>query len=1246
MERSRQILGKTTACTATEALLLLEAAVCEGLLLPPQISAEQPAQVFGRKTHMHRSTDLSYLSGLAGGGLRAAAFIRAADLAANGNRLRELARNHIPALIICLTDRSDTGRAPVAAIRESGCFMLSAGNAQEAVHLALLGHRVAEAALTPGILLVSSPSDEKALANVVFPEAQTLAAFLGEPDDPIAAPTPAQEIIFGKKRRRIPNWRQFDYPTLTGAGKQDFSAALEQAANQRFFENELPKLLETEFQQFKNSLPGASGALRSYQAETAQYLLLSTACDLAAELVDELRSKDGIRAGYVHLAQLHPLPIAELTAVFSGKKAVTWLEPDCTQQKILPEESLQNRIASLGKNAPEWYFGRLATQPDPDTLRTVFQNMLPKGGHLTNFIAGIEFIRATSDYPQHDVLLQSIRQHFPEANQWSLPVTRTAATTPEPSGSHTLPPAVYRQQDLGPPYARAARFYHNVAVLHTDGALHELVADPFQAIPVAPAGAAQLAGSPPERALLPAFKPELCTGCGECLVHCPHAALPPLAIRFEHLLRGGMDIAAKRGAPLSQLTPLLKNLGKMAGQIVRETGATDLARILPEAFSLLADQLKPDAEKREKIQAEMEQVVGILAPMQFAFTETFFTRPEQYENGSGALFALALDTQACTGCGICAAVCEPRALVMTDETPELREQAGAAQEIREKLPDTAPELIQRLSQDETYNPFAAILLSRHYYNTLGGPGSAADAPRKALLHLLTALTESVEQPEIAAQCRELEQTIHDLAENIHQLLGEALPAESSKSLFETIAAAAGRRLPLDEIIASLSAQEHLKLIDTAVLQRKIELVDSLKELLWALKEGPTGLGRARYGLFFPGDQPEAASAFPFHPYQAPVLVSRGGSLETALGVFEANLRHTIDNIRLLRRAKLEIKNQYRPGVHAAAIAGLDWEHLEEQEKKLVPPLLVVCRLEALPENFLEQLPRMLARNFPIKIVVLDAAALPPDEPAAIHFGLRNTLLQAAMNSGNTAVFMGSAGDPRVLFNALLSGIRSHQPAFCVLHCYEPARHTPDAANWPEVYQLALYSRAMPFFQAIPDRGASSRATTISLKGNPSEKAAWAEGGDGRLLTFADWLFNLSEWKDHFWETPEAGTPVCALPEYLRLSAAERAGKIPVFHPKGEQDYRVSEQVVSACEAALSAWNQLREMAGALSDFPEKIWQEAEKTQTAVFEARLQEIEKGYQERMQNLEQEFLEKTRVRLREKLLSLAMQKNKVLP
>ena len=184
-----------------------------------------------------------------------------------------------------------------------------------------------------------------------------------------------------------------------------------------------------------------------------------------------------------------------------------------------------------------------------------------------------------------------------------------------------------------------------------------------------------------------------------------------------------------------------------------------------------------------------------------------------------------------------------------------------------------------------------------------------------------------------------------------------------------------------------------------------------------------------------------------------------------------------------------------------------------------------------------------------------------------------------------------------------------------------------------------------FFHLDPEQAGLTRATRISLKGNPSQNEAWTVSlneSEPQPATFADWLFTLSAWQEHFWKLPENDSQACSLHEYLELDAKAQEGKTAVIYRSDENGeattLAVSNQVIDASREALAAWNYLREIAGALSPHPQKLWEEAEASLSVGYESKLQEMELAHENRIKNLEQEFLEKTRVQLREKLLTLA--------
>src|SRR6478672_5774806 len=90
------------------------------------------------------------------------------------------------------------------AVDDTGFFQLFAKDVQEAADLNLIAHRVAELSLNPGILAQDGFLTSHVIESMKLPERELVKQFLGDPSDMIASPTPAQKLVFGTERRRIP----------------------------------------------------------------------------------------------------------------------------------------------------------------------------------------------------------------------------------------------------------------------------------------------------------------------------------------------------------------------------------------------------------------------------------------------------------------------------------------------------------------------------------------------------------------------------------------------------------------------------------------------------------------------------------------------------------------------------------------------------------------------------------------------------------------------------------------------------------------------------------------------------------------------------------------------------------------------------------------------------------------------------------------------------------------------------------
>jgi pyruvate/2-oxoacid:ferredoxin oxidoreductase alpha subunit/ferredoxin len=1049
--------GTKQKLSSTAAIDWLEGMVSEGFASTREVEprADEP-NLFGRPVRYFAGNDLSSIAGLSLTGLRAGGLLSADAMPAQIKRLAAMVRQLQPVVVYVPS-------SAVSALGSTGAFCLQAADAQEALDLGLIAHKAAEWALMPGLVAIEDGLQEE----ISLPGRKALAAYLGEPDELIASPTPAQEMLFGQQRRRIPQWFNHDLPALIGIEKGPQSLAVEAAARLRFFASHLPELIRQAMVGFGAAWGRDYAPVGAYRAEDAEYLFIAAGAvfSTAKTAVDALRG-EGLRVGCLCLRLLNPFPGAELTSLLRGKKAALLLQPVASAAQSYVELAVRAAIAQCPA-PPALALGHFGATLAPEEAQMALRRLLPEkvrrsywlspwwrrpaeaatASEQRRYFLGLGFGGQASASPQSELLSQGLRRRYSGIEKEGID-SGLAAARSVGQVELALPHIVRRYRDQGPLYSRLSRFYHDIANAFSLGQPAELTASPFQALPQAPAASALFAGQEMQREALPVFKPETCTGCGACALACPHAAIPPIAIGVEGLVKGAMELAATQGTPLVQLTPLMKNLARLAdmGIAAAEKPIAQAVDFLPIAFDQLLEQLKPVPEKETALRREWAIILDLIGAFPLAVTEQFFTLPESREKGSGTFFAAVINPHACTSCGRCAEACPEEAIELLPATTSLSGELQATYGLWEKLPDTPAPIIERLVQDDTYHPFAALLLSRHYYQSMaGGSLSEAGAEAKQAFHLVAALAESILQPRLAMLARELEDLIRLLSENIHQQLGAAMPREGFAPLEQIMDETGGAKLPLDELLAKLGQRERLELVDTAAMQRKLHLLHDLKALRWAITEGPTGTARARLGLLVPVGTWPWAEGFPYNVFLHPALLA--DKLDMAglgEGLLQGQLRHALDQVRLLRRARLEAKGKYRPEQHGPEIAALGWEALEEREQALLPPLLLLAGPGWLDAIHPRELEALLASPGPVKILVLDE----PGDSAA---------LQALALRIPGAIGQGSLVGPRGLYTALGRALASAQPVLFRLLLVKPGEEAVAAeatVRW-QAWQAAL-----------------------------------------------------------------------------------------------------------------------------------------------------------------------------------------------
>ncbi|XSG86059.1 MAG: 2-oxoacid:acceptor oxidoreductase family protein [Methylohalobius sp. ZOD2] len=331
-------------------------------------------------------------------------------------------------------------------IDDTGFFQLFAKNAQHAADLNIIAHRIAETALNPGIVAQDGFLTTHLIESMRIPERALILEFLGRPDDIIPTPTPAQRILYGDTRRRIPALWDVDNPVMAGIVQNQDSYMQSVAAQRPFFFDHLPAIADETFEAFFGLTGRRYDRVLTYRAEDADYLILGqgSVVSSAEAVVDYLRETRGIKVGVVDLVIFRPFPSDRLSAILKGRKGVAVLER--TDQPLAADLPLMREVrATISKaiengrgekaepfpglagydriaDIPSLYsgaFGMGSRDLQPEGLIAAVENMLPEGRQQKFFYLGIDFIRKPVT-PKQEIYQQTIEESYPHVKELAL----------------------------------------------------------------------------------------------------------------------------------------------------------------------------------------------------------------------------------------------------------------------------------------------------------------------------------------------------------------------------------------------------------------------------------------------------------------------------------------------------------------------------------------------------------------------------------------------------------------------------------------------------------------------------------------------------------------------------------------------------------------------------------------------------------------------------------------------------------
>ncbi len=675
------------------------------------------------------------------------------------------------------------------------------------------------------------------------------------------------------------------------------------------------------------------------------------------------------------------------------------------------------------------------------------------------------------------------------------------------------------------------------------------------------------------RRTVPIFDATLCTGCMECTLACPDAAIPNTVHEIHTLVAEAVEMIEVNEPQRAAMRDHIYGIASRVREYYRaDKDAGPLADLVAKA----ADELVP-AASGSYLRRNFGAVVEVLRGFPVARTRPFFDAIEKQTPGNGGLYSVTIDPWKCTGCLECVDVCGPGALTAVDQTPDIEARLESGFEFLSKSPNTPA----RFTADavEPDGDTKRLFLDRsNYYAVTGGHGGCRGCGEVTSTRMVMATSHALGTKRQSEQ-RAL---LTDLIDGLTAKLG-GIEADSPER--------AGR-------------------IRTAI--------GELNKGLYQLEGGPTGKAPATTVVAnSTGCSSVYASTMPYNAFTDPWVNSLFQDAQAlAKGIYEGLAAKASDLVKSLRVARLELDDAYDPAVHDKELATLGWAEFTDEELAYLPTVLTIGGDGANYDIGFGALSRILASSTPIKMMVLDTG------------GYSNTGGQAS-----TASFTGQDADLARVGTAA-TGKTEDRKELAILAAFHPNTYVAstatalqghflraamdmlnfsDGAALLDVYtpcqgengiadnvanqrgRLAVESRMAPLFVHDPRKGDCLR-DWFDLDGNPDPDKLWTthtieyvdDKGELRLkefpLTPAQFALGEVRFKKQFGKLP-IDQDAIAMPveEYIDLPEADRATHVPFIWSTDGADrlvkIKVSRTIVAMVEGRRRNWQLLQYLAG-------------------------------------------------------------------
>jgi pyruvate-ferredoxin/flavodoxin oxidoreductase len=331
------------------------------------------------------------------------------------------------------------------ALADSGAFQLFARNVQEAADFTVIAHRLAELALTPGVVAQDAGLTSATLESIALPARDLVREYLGDPADQIDAPTPAQGLVFGERRRRIPRPFDTDLPVALGGVQRSDAWAQGAAAQRPYYFDPIAGLTDRAFQDYAVLTGRHYARCSAYRMDDAEHVIVAQGAAVvdAEAVAEDLRTSKKWKVGVVGVTMLRPFPADLVVGLLRERRGVLVLER--VDQPLAVEAPLLREIrAAMGKavensraRAGVPYADLPGCAPDevPDFYSACFGlggrdlgagdliaavGAMRDGGRRRQFYLGIDFVRKGTRLPKLQIWQEQLLERHPAVAELAL----------------------------------------------------------------------------------------------------------------------------------------------------------------------------------------------------------------------------------------------------------------------------------------------------------------------------------------------------------------------------------------------------------------------------------------------------------------------------------------------------------------------------------------------------------------------------------------------------------------------------------------------------------------------------------------------------------------------------------------------------------------------------------------------------------------------------------------------------------